>query len=55
MSNDTKSPAPEKPEPQRITPQSGELAKSTELDAEQLDKVAGGGGLVVHSGGGSGG
>jgi len=39
----------EKPEPQKITPQTGELAKSTELDAEQLDKVAGGIGLI-HGG-----
>ena len=40
----------EKPKSQQITAQAGELAKSSELDAEQLDKVAGGtGGL--HAGG----
>ncbi len=38
MSNDTKSPASETPEPQQITPQTGEL------DAEKLDNVSGGGG-----------
>jgi hypothetical protein len=38
MSTDTKSPAPETAEPQKITPQTGEL------DAEKLDEVAGGGG-----------
>jgi len=50
MSNaqDNKSPSPEKPEPQKITPQTGELAKSTELDAEQLDNVAGGIGGGTH-------
>jgi len=42
MSNaqDNKSPASEKPEPQRITPQNGEL------DAEKLDEVSGGGGSL---------
>jgi hypothetical protein len=46
MSDDTKSPAPETREPQKITPQKGEAANSAELDAQQLDKVAGGtGGL----------
>jgi hypothetical protein len=52
MSNtqDSKSPQLEKTEPQKITPQTGEPAKSKELDAEQLDRVAGGvGGL--HAGG----
>jgi len=52
MSNDTKSPESEKAEPQTITPQTSELAKSNELDAEQLDKVAGGVGLVHITGGG---
>ncbi len=51
MSNarDTITNAPtEKPQPQKITPQTSELAKSTELDTEQLDKVAGGlGGVHV--------
>jgi len=53
MSNakDAKSPASEKPGPQQITPQAGELAKSTELDAEQLDKVAGGIGGGTHPSG----
>ena len=51
MSKDTKSPAPESPEPRQITPQAGELAKSTELDAEQLDKVAGGIGGATHPSG----
>ena len=40
---DTRSPAPEKPEPQQITPQTGEL------DAEQLEEVAGGTGLPSGS------
>jgi hypothetical protein len=45
MSADTKSPTPEKPEPQRqIAPQTGEL------DDEQLDKVNGGGGGTTGSG-----
>jgi hypothetical protein len=37
VAQDTKSPASEKPEPQQITPQTGEL------DAEKLDEIAGGG------------
>jgi len=44
MSNaqDNKSLQLEKTEPRKITPQAGEVAKSTELDAQQLDTVAGG-------------
>lgn len=43
----TKSPASEKPEPQKITPQTGEL------EAEKLDEVSGGnGGSSVHKLGG---
>jgi len=45
MSNaqDNKSPVPEKPEPQKISPQTGEL------DDRQLDEAAGGnGGSSVH-------
>ncbi len=40
MSNDTKSPASEKPEPQQITPQTGEL------DDRQLDDTSGGNGFI---------
>jgi len=42
MSNakDTRSQPSEKPEPQKINPQTGEL------DAEKLDEVAGGGGSL---------
>jgi len=43
MSDDTKSPAPETQEPQKITPQTGEL------DDRQLDDTSGGGtGTVTY-------
>ena len=45
MSDETKLSMAEKPEPQQITPQTGEL------DAEKLDEIAGGGGTGSTLGG----
>jgi hypothetical protein len=50
MTNDSRKPTPEKIEPQKISPQTADLGKRSELNVEQLDKVSGGtGGL--HGGG----
>jgi len=40
MSNETRSPASEKPEPQKINPKTGEL------NDEQLDDTSGGNGFI---------
>lgn len=50
MTNEPKAPKDNARESQEITSQTGEVAKSAELDAEQLDKVAGGTGGLHHGG-----